>query len=361
MICTRIRHKATDTCNILIAGKSSPARANRPSIYQFSAAVYLTSSTRQFPFARRAPLAIVMALLLLSTVLTGCSCALTAPRATEKPSVPVATTEVRSLPAMTSTPSEISYTVTQLNLPTAGGQIIGGLLVRPSTGADKMPLVLCAHGLGGNANTMLPYAQAFAARGLAAFCPDFRGGGGTLSDGDMLSMSVLTEVDDLETVLAAARTWDFVDPERIALLGESQGGIVSAITAARHRDQINGLMLLYPAFGITDAVHEYFDSKDEIPDVFAFLWLTVGRPYAADMWDYDVYAEIAAYEKPVLIFHGTADDIVPIAYSRRADEVYADAEYHEFAGAGHGFHGDSFDEGLTCMLDYLQRIGFLST
>ena len=37
-------------------------------------------------------------------------------------------------------------------------------------------------------------------------------------------MSVMTEVSDLEVVMDAASGWDFVDEDRIVLLGTSQGG-----------------------------------------------------------------------------------------------------------------------------------------
>jgi len=89
---------------------------------------------------------------------------------------------------------------------------------------------------------------------------------------------------DLEFVLEAAGTWDFVDRDKIILLGSSQGGVVSAIAAARHVDKIAGAVLLYPAFVITDAVYRQFDSLDEIPDTYSLGWITAGRVYLEDIW-----------------------------------------------------------------------------
>ena len=40
-------------------------------------------------------------------------------------------------------------------------------------------------------------------------------------------MTVMTEVRDLEAVLEAVKSWDFVDTGRIAIIGGSQGGAVS--------------------------------------------------------------------------------------------------------------------------------------
>lgn len=236
------------------------------------------------------------------------------------------------------------------------GQRIYGVAYIPDTEEDKVPLVICAHGLGGSYRSNAAYAEQLASHGIAAYCFDFRGGGGSRSEGDTTEMSVMTEVSDLEVVIEAASEWDFVDESRIALLGTSQGGIVSAITAARHTDRIAGLVLMYPAFLISDAIHEQFASLEEVPDSYRFNWITAGRPYAEDMWDYDVYEEIGNYTDKVLLLHGSADSIVPVSYSDRAAEVYTDVEYHVIDGAGHGFSGTAFDEAVRYVFDYLQQI-----
>ena len=69
---------------------------------------------------------------------------------------------------------------------------------------------------------------------------------------------------DLEVILEAASGWEFADENRIVLPGTSQGGITSAITAAKRPDRISGLVLMYPAFLVGDAVHEQFDSLEEV-------------------------------------------------------------------------------------------------
>ena len=172
-------------------------------------------------------------------------------------------------------------------------------------------------------------------------------------------MSLITEATDILTILNEAKNWSFVDPDKIILLGESQGGAASAIAAARNTEDVNGLILCYPALLVHDAVHEYFDSLDEVPDSYFIEWLTVGRPYAEDVWDYDVYEEIGNYTKPVLLMHGDRDGIVPIAYAEKAAEVYPDADYHVIHGGGHGFYGSALDEAEELILKYLQENGML--
>lgn len=241
------------------------------------------------------------------------------------------------------------------------GQRIYGIAYIPKTENETVPLVICAHGLGGSYQSNLAYAEQLASHGLAAYCFDFRGGGGSRSEGSTTEMSVMTEVSDLEAILDAAREWEFTDAEQIVLLGTSQGGIVSAIAAARHPENVAGLILMYPAFVVSDDIHERFASLDEVPETFQFNWITAGRPYVEDMWDYNVYDEIGNYTDKVLLLHGNADGIVPISYSDRAAEVYQDVDYYVIEGAGHGFSGNAFDEAVEHVFDYLQGIDVIQT
>lgn len=262
-------------------------------------------------------------------------------------------TEVKALDDLPKT----TYTRQEIWLENEGQRIYGIAYIPDVEG--KMPLAILSHGLGGSYSSCLAEAEQYASHGVAAYAFDFRGGGGSRSDGSTTQMSVMTEVSDLEAVLAAAKTWEFVDAGRIILNGFSQGGIVSAITAARHVDEVAGLVLCYPALLVHDAVHEQFDSLDDVPDEYYFNWIYAGRAYTADMWDYDVYAEIGNYTKPVLLMHGNRDYIVPISYAERAAEVYPDVEYHVMNGAGHGFNGRAFENSMEYTFAYLQRIGVL--
>lgn len=266
------------------------------------------------------------------------------------------------------------YEVRELSVESDAGHIYGEAYV-PATTVDaaasldvgeadeanaaafqRFPLVIISHGLGNTHTSGASYAQLLAQNGYAAYVFDFRGGsvGGNQSDGDSTSMSVMTEADDLEAVIAAAQSWDFVDTSNIVLMGGSQGGMVTAVVAARNPQAAKAVILLYPALSIVDDTHARFTSLDDIPQEYSlFGWLTVGRNYSADIWDYDVYNEIGNYTGPVLIVHGANDSIVDISYSEQTTQTYADAELHEIEGAGHGFTGSAFGEACGYILDFL--------
>lgn len=256
--------------------------------------------------------------------------------------------------------TEYEYEIREMDC-TIGSQSIYGLAYIPETDGT-VPLVIFAHELGSTHRSGTEYAEELASRGMAVYTFDFRGGSvASRSDGSTVGMSVMTEAADAEAVLDAAKEWDFVDSSRIALIGASQGGMASAVAASRRPDEIAGLILLYPALLVHDAVHEQFDSLDEVPEQFYFNgWINVGKNYVSDVWDYDVYAEMPNYTSPVLILHGDRDGIVDVSYAQRAAESYPDAELHILHGAGHGFYGSSFDTAMSYILDYLREIGFLA-
>ncbi len=93
---------------------------------------------------------------------------------------------------------------------------------------------------------------------------------------------------------------------------------------------------------------------EEIPDTYYFMWMDVGRAYFEPLIGYDIYEDIGAYDRDVLLIHGDADSIVPLSYSERALEVYPSARLEVISGAGHGFGGVDFARAMDYILEYLE-------
>ena len=220
----------------------------------------------------------------------------------------------------------------------------------------KSPLILFSHGLGSNHESGESYAKKVAPRGFAVYTWDFPGGSSVnnenRSDGNNLEMSVMTEASDLDAIIKTAKTWDFVDTDRIFLAGGSQGGLVTAIGGVRHEDEGAGLILLYPAFGMAALADRY---SDDMPDEVQISSMTVGKPFFRDMIGYDVRDEIPNFDKPVLIIQGSEDNLVLPSVSREAADLYPDCEYRIIEGAGHGFSGEEHDIATEYALDFLFR------
>lgn len=219
---------------------------------------------------------------------------------------------------------------------------IRGTEYRPA--GENLPVAVVCHGFMAWQDTVRHYAIELARMGYSAYCFDFCGGsvlGKGKSDGATTDMSVLTEVRDLEAVIAYTQSLPYNSKE-LLLMGGSQGGFVSALVAAKHPEWVSRLVLLFPALCIPDdaragkMMFARFDPQN-IPEIIRCGPMKLGRCYAADVVDMDPIQEIKSYPGPVLIIHGTEDGIVKLSYSQQAQQSYADAQLHIIRGGGHGF------------------------
>jgi len=201
------------------------------------------------------------------------------------------------------------------------GQAIFGKFYYPEDfdESSTWPVVIMSHGFMSTHQTFEKgeWAYTFAQEGYVSYIFDFCGGSKmSRSDGDFLDMSVMTEVSDLSAVMDYVLAQPYVNSEELFLLGASQGGLVSALTAAQRSDDVRGLMLLYPALCIVSNAHEAYPSIEDVPeDTAEMLGVEIGSQYVTDIYDLDVMAELAGYTGNVLIIHGTADTVVPYTWS----------------------------------------------
>lgn len=232
------------------------------------------------------------------------------------------------------------------------GLKIRGLIYRPDE--VKHPAVIISHGFMANYRTTKKYGEAFAKMGYVAVVYDFNGGGiGSHSSGKTTDMSVLTEKEDLKTVIKAVSELSYVNENDITLVGCSQGGFVSAMVAQELQERIKRLILFYPALCIPDDARSgkmmfaKFDPKN-VPEVFRCGPMKLGSQYVTSVLGMNVFDEICGYNGPVLIIHGSKDAVVRPEYSEKAYQGYlqtnggipsADCQLVFIDGANHGFTG----------------------
>lgn len=214
---------------------------------------------------------------------------------------------------------------------------------------NHLPAIILSHGFGANATHFEVFCKTFASIGYAAFAFDFCGGCSPeegRSDGSSLDMTVETEVRDLLTVVDYVSSQEEIDENRITLLGSSQGGFVSAITAARLWEQvrIESLILLCPALCIPDNARAgvlagtRFDVKN-VPETMKCFNMTISKKYFDDVVHMDAYEEISGYKGRVLFIHGMLDSLVDYNYSVTANELFDNPDNHLYLlpGAEHAF------------------------
>ena len=135
------------------------------------------------------------------------------------------------------------------------GLTIRGMQYFPESfdAGKRYPAVIASHGFLCSYTNMENWCRDFAKIGYVAFCFSFCGGGSlsedkaVKSDGESTKMSALTEVEDLLAVKKFASQHAYVDMENLILLGESQGGFVSGLAAARCGAEVKKLVMIFPA------------------------------------------------------------------------------------------------------------------
>jgi uncharacterized protein len=93
---------------------------------------------------------------------------------------------------------------------------------RAGTG-ECLPVVILAHGFSGTMDRLVPHAERFAADGIAALVFDYRGFGESGGQPRQV-VDLPSQHQDLRAAIAWARGREDLDPDRVALWGNSLGG-----------------------------------------------------------------------------------------------------------------------------------------
>lgn len=114
---------------------------------------------------------------------------------------------------------------------------------------DKIPTVILVHGGTSTEQSLLPIAKKLAEKGIAGYTFACHG---ALPGTDLYSSHYTSRISDLEAAIAYINTRDYVDKDKMYLLGESYGGIVVSFDIVRHANDYDGLILV--STGITDDI-----------------------------------------------------------------------------------------------------------
>lgn len=236
-----------------------------------------------------------------------------------------------------------------------GEHDIYGIISEPADGNSK-GVAIISHGFNGTHKFAKDYTGTLNGLGYTVYGFDFPCGSiHSRSDSNTVSMSIIDEKNDLKAVVRHFLERQGADKDEIALIGESQGGLVSALAAAELKDTVSSLVLVYPALCIPDNWNERYKTVEEIPDT-TMLWnVPLGKRFFMEIRDLDVYRTICGYEGPVQIIHGSKDRIVPVGYSEEAMKRYRDAHLGVIPGAGHGFKPDERAVANKFVKEFLEK------
>jgi len=236
-------------------------------------------------------------------------------------------------------------------------ETIRGKMFIPDDGADTRNVVILSHGFNCACNLLENKAKSLAASGVATVVFDFRGGShNSQSDGTDTDMTVYTEISDLNAVIDYVKQMEWFSEDGLFLMGESFGGMVSALTAAERND-VSGLILCFPALHSADSARENWESVDDIPETLAVGNMTTSKAFWETLWNLDIFEKISSYTGRVIIFHGTSDPNVDYHYSIKANEIYENSELFLVEGAEHCFGGDDALSVLKSIYYFVEDTG----
>jgi dienelactone hydrolase len=191
---------------------------------------------------------------------------------------------------------------------------LAGELRIPKPGSDRLPAVILIHGSGGVGSNVDAWAKEMNSLGVAAFILDAFSGRGIVSTvSDQSQLDSLAMMIDAYRALSILAQHPRIDPERIAVMGFSKGA-VPAVYSSNER-----FRKLYDPANAKFAAH-----------------IGLYTPCNVQYRDDDKVTGA-----PIRLFHGIADDYVPIApcrdYVGRLKRAGANVVLTEYPDAFHAY------------------------
>lgn len=167
-----------------------------------------------------------------------------------------------------------------------------------------------------------------------------------------------TQINDVNTAInfiTGKRNEYRINTSKIVLIGASAGAHLSLLQAYKFNTSGN-IKAVVDLFGPTDITDLYNHPADPTYPTLLSYWLG-GTPTTASA-NYTAASplqQVTAQAPPTIIFHGTADDVVPVSQSVNLQAALNSKgvinEYYPYQGLGHGWTGssllDTYNKAIT--------------
>ena len=206
------------------------------------------------------------------------------------------------------------------------GQQLNGVLHSP-TGSDALcPAVVFFHGFTGTKvephRIFVKTARALAAIGFYALRFDFRGSGD--SEGDFSEMTISGEISDAIKSIDVLTAMPGIDTERIGILGLSMGGCVAACVSGQDT-RVKSTVLWAPlSDDPPDRKQEILERTKHTPtpeEIAQSNANVVGKTFYEELPNLSPSRSIQQFTGPLLVIHGSGDDVVPVSHGKRYYEL----------------------------------------
>lgn len=228
------------------------------------------------------------------------------------------------------------------------------LLTTPATAkpASGFPVIILAHGYIAPTSYQTTgtdyqgFINSFCAAGYLVLKLDYRGNGnsgGAPTTGDLDPGYTY----DLLNLTASLPSLPGTDANRVAWLGHSMGGaVVLRAAVASHNLPVKAIILASGVVGSLDDIFYNWPTSELPADLVPIKTQTIatyGAPPAHPEFWHDASAinYVSGITAPVEINHGTADTVVPVAFSQALDSALTAADkphvFHTYVGGDHQY------------------------
>lgn len=243
-------------------------------------------------------------------------------------------------------PTEASVAWDTLFIDGPKGKLHSVLLKPRLAEGKRCAAVLLCHGFGGSLHGDLleRIGNDLLEHNIATLRFSFNGHG--QSDGNFEDMTVTSEVEDAKTLVRWLREQPWCNG-KIGIGGESQGGVVTGMTAGEMGDTLRAAALMCPAAVLRDDAirgntmgsrYDPLNLKEGVP---MGKDRKLGKAFIEEAFGLDIYGVTSRYQGPMMILHGTGDRIAPYTYGERYHRQASDhSRLYLIPAAAHDFSAE---------------------
>ena len=247
--------------------------------------------------------------------------------------------------------ADLGLSAHEIRLPTADNKTLFAWFV-PVSGHSPGPAVLVMHGWGANASLMLPALAPLHAAGFSVLLLDARCHG---QSDDAAFTSLPRFAEDIEAGLDWLSLQPSVDPKRLAVMGHSVGAGAALLCATRRPD-LRAVISL-SAFAHPREIMRTFLAEAHIPYMVLgwYVMRHVQKVIGARFDDIAPIASMARLRCPVMLVHGSDDELVPFADSQRLFEAGSAGQVQCLRVDGGHDPSAALETHLPVLIDFLQQ------
>lgn len=220
----------------------------------------------------------------------------------------------------------------------ANGRLLRGC-VRMPDGEGPFPTVIFYHGFTvdriGMQRLHELYARKMVEEGFACVRFDFYGLGE--SEGDFSEMTLGHELEEAKAIYAWTLIQDFCKPDDLYISGHSQGGLICTCIAPEI--QPKAMVLWAPALTMYYcAALRARTTMGPTERGWDIEGLELSKEFLEEIRKMDFRKMALGYEGPIMLIHGTEDEVVPVDVAYVYQDIYGkNINISLIEGANHQF------------------------